>query len=136
VVQIGLPLPTKAKKLTTGENSDVDYSDSHCEAGILDIDVPTSEDELNMGEPGGSYTDSDMRLLAKHIAANDLDSSLSSLAESFVETVSCTVSVSSSYSKVIYLVIKYNGRSSSAWREYHRRRITGGLNCVLTPVVL
>lgn len=51
------------------------------------MDVDTSEDERNMGIPGGSYTDSDLRLLAKWIASQEPDAAVSFMTNSFAARV-------------------------------------------------
>ena len=49
--------------------------------------MDTSEDEKNMGIPGGGYTDSDVRLFAKHIASQDPSMAPTAVSNSFAERV-------------------------------------------------
>jgi len=55
------------------------------------MDVDSSEDEKNMGVPGGSYTDSDFRLFAKFIASQDEEVTATVLTTAFSERVSLPI---------------------------------------------
>jgi len=84
------------------DRSTSQHESSSTSGDQLDIDVGTAEDEDNLGEPGKSYTDSDTRLFAKHMASFEPGTLITAISESFSK--------------------RYQGRTMSAWREFYRKR--------------
>jgi len=76
----------------------------HVDDDDNDWDVPTDDDEKEMGAPGESYTDADQRILARYIASHGEAWSDMTRQEKFGPFVE-----------------RHPGRSIASWAEYFRR---------------